>query len=111
LFPADLPDGGDYDLVFLNGCKSALVGPHSNTNAFIGKFGAKCYIGWKVDVPTIWAISFAEKFFSELDGKTSVKDAVAEAINSYAPGSDPRLQMPGMLEVIGDDEIIIDLSK
>jgi hypothetical protein len=108
--PSDVPAGGDYLLVFLNGCCSAQISAGSNANAFMTAFGADTYIGWKTTIMGGLAAVFAEEFFSQLDGSKTVTQAINATIGTYTPGSYAHTVVVNNIRVIGNGNLVVDLS-
>jgi hypothetical protein len=109
-FPGDVPTGVDYSLVFLNGCCSAQLGSGSNAEPFKDAFSADAYIGWKTTIHGSIAAGFASEFFAHLDGNKTISQAISDALATYTPGGFSHNQIVSSIRVIGDSDLIVDLS-
>jgi hypothetical protein len=109
-FPSDVPAEADYLLVFLNGCCSAQIGAESNADAFKTAFNANAYVGWKTDIMGGLAASFAAEFFRQLNGSKTITQAINATIATYTPGSFAHNEVVNKIRVIGDVNLVIDLS-
>jgi hypothetical protein len=109
-FPADVPLGVDYRLVFLNGCCSAQLGSGSNAEPFKNAFDADVYIGWKNTISSSIAAGFASEFFAHLDGNKTISQAISDALSTYTPGGFSYNEIVSNIRVIGNPDLIVDLS-
>ncbi len=109
-FPSDVPAGADYILVFLNGCCSAQIGSGSNADAFKTAFNANAYVGWKTEILGPLAAGFASEFFSQLNGTKTITQAINAALGTYTPGGYAYTAIANNIRVIGDENLVVDLS-
>ena len=107
-FPTDVPAGLDYRLVFLNACVSAQEGSPA-VQAFIQRFKADVYLGWKGMMNPVHALDFADRFFSRLDGERTVRQAIDDTIDSYLPGDPRRISIEMNIRLCGDENVVVDL--
>jgi hypothetical protein len=109
-FPSDVPTGADYLLVFLNGCCSAQIGSGSNADAFKTAFNANAYVGWKTEIMGGLAAGFASEFFNQLNGSKTITQAINAALATYTPGGYAYTEIANNIRVIGDANLVVDLS-
>jgi hypothetical protein len=56
------------------------------------------------------AEGFASEFFRQLDGSRTVTQAIQATIGSYTPGSIAYTEVVNNIRIIGDGDLIVDLS-